>query len=538
LNWTDNSNNETSFRIDRRPAGGTFAQVATVAANVTTWTDVGLASSTQYTYRVRAQNGVGNSTYTANASATTMALPTAPPAAPTGLVAAALDGTQITLTWSDASTDETGFVLERQTGGGAFAALTTLGANVTTYTDAGLTASTQYAYRVRATNAAGDSAWSATATATTTGGAPAGPAGDVTLGIGGAKMVRFVDADGTASTVMYKGLGTVVVHFGGDGLTATNLKGIVTLSGGPASVDSVVATGSTDKSSLLVSGKGGDGSVIFGDVFIDGAFGTLGGKVVVLTGDVTAGGAIASVMARSVGGGAISAPAVGRFSVAGDFADDVNAGALGSFRSASISRGTWNVAGGVLGIGVTGDMSLNLTAGSVRLVKAGGNVMNSVLTFNTAVAPKVMALGVLSVRGSIVSSHVNSNGNIGSVIATSMRDSTVTATATGVGASLVPVAPAGAVIGGVTLRMVRGVISFSNSTISAGSIGKASLGGIQLANGGVDFGLSAHAIGSVTGVDAMTGAKIGLKGLATGVDAEAMLADQGVNPQDLVIDLV
>ena len=60
----------------------------------------------------------------------------------------------------------------------------------------------------------------------------------------------------------------------------------------------------------------------------------------------------------------------------------------------------------------------------------------------------------------------------------------------------------------------------------------------MLANGGVDFGLSAHAIGLVTGVDATTGAKIGLKNLAIGVDAEAMLADEGVNPQDLVIDLV
>jgi fibronectin type 3 domain-containing protein len=544
LSWTDNSNNETTFRIDRRVVGGTFAQVTTVPANVTTWTDTSLNASTQYQYRVRAQNSVGNSTFTATASATTPALPATAPSAPTGLTAAAVDGSQISLAWSDTSSDETGFVIERQTGGGQFEALTTVNPNVTTYTDAGLAASTQYTYRVRATNAAGDSAWTATASATTTDGITPGGTGDpanITLGTGAAKYVRYTDADGTLATLTYKGLGTVVVHFGGEGLTATVLKGGVLLTGGPANVETVTGTGTTVKSSLLVSGKGGDGAVTVGDVNLDGAFGTLGGKVMDLTGDVTAGGALTSFLARSAGGGVFSAASVGRFSVVGDFADDVLVSTVGSFRSGTVSRGTWSVAGSVLGIGVKGDLSMNLTAGSVRALLAGGNVNNSAFTLTTAAAPNVMALGVMSVRGSIVSSQVNSSGNIGVVHATAMRDSSVTASGGGVqalGAGAGAVVPTGATIGAVSLRMIRGGISFINSSVAADSIGKASLGGIQLANGGVEFGLTAHAIGSVTGVDATTGAKIALKKLATGMDAETMLADQGVTPQDLVIDLV
>src|SRR4029078_4550210 len=47
LNWLDNSSNETGFRIERS-GGGAFAQVATVGANVRTWTDSGLPAHTLY----------------------------------------------------------------------------------------------------------------------------------------------------------------------------------------------------------------------------------------------------------------------------------------------------------------------------------------------------------------------------------------------------------------------------------------------------------------------------------------------------------
>jgi Domain of unknown function (DUF1929)/Glyoxal oxidase N-terminus/Fibronectin type III domain len=71
LAWTDNSNNETGFKVYRRKNGRSFRQIATVGANVSTYSDTGLHRSTTYTYRVRAYNGGGNSDYSNIASATT-----------------------------------------------------------------------------------------------------------------------------------------------------------------------------------------------------------------------------------------------------------------------------------------------------------------------------------------------------------------------------------------------------------------------------------------------------------------------------------
>jgi hypothetical protein len=69
LEWSDNSDNETSFRIEKRKDGQTWSGLATVGANVKAYTHSGLVKGTKFYYRVRAQNGVGNSSYTPEKSA-------------------------------------------------------------------------------------------------------------------------------------------------------------------------------------------------------------------------------------------------------------------------------------------------------------------------------------------------------------------------------------------------------------------------------------------------------------------------------------
>lgn len=73
LQWTDNSTNETDFRIERSLTGGGvgFNQIDTVSSNVVTYASIGLSASTTYYYRVRAANGYGFSTYSNEANATT-----------------------------------------------------------------------------------------------------------------------------------------------------------------------------------------------------------------------------------------------------------------------------------------------------------------------------------------------------------------------------------------------------------------------------------------------------------------------------------
>jgi len=71
LTWTHTGNNEAGFTIERKTGGGTFAPIATVGANTTSYTDSNLAKRTTYTYRMRAFNDAGNSGYSNEASATT-----------------------------------------------------------------------------------------------------------------------------------------------------------------------------------------------------------------------------------------------------------------------------------------------------------------------------------------------------------------------------------------------------------------------------------------------------------------------------------
>jgi parallel beta-helix repeat protein len=92
---------------------------------------------------------------------------TQPPAAPSGLAATSTSSSQINLAWTDNANNETGYSVERATGGGAFAVVASLGANVTSYQSTGLAASTAYSFRLRASNSAGSSAYSNVATATT-----------------------------------------------------------------------------------------------------------------------------------------------------------------------------------------------------------------------------------------------------------------------------------------------------------------------------------------------------------------------------------
>ena len=73
LAWTDNSNNESGFKIERckNPNCTNFAQIAQVGANVTTFADTTVTKNTAYSYRVRAFNAGGNSSYSNTASAKT-----------------------------------------------------------------------------------------------------------------------------------------------------------------------------------------------------------------------------------------------------------------------------------------------------------------------------------------------------------------------------------------------------------------------------------------------------------------------------------
>lgn len=79
------------------------------------------------------------------------------PGQPSNVRATVVGGNRIDLQWTDNAYNETGFVIERGSNG-VFTPIATVGANVTTYADAGLASTANASYRVKARNAVGDSA--------------------------------------------------------------------------------------------------------------------------------------------------------------------------------------------------------------------------------------------------------------------------------------------------------------------------------------------------------------------------------------------
>ena len=150
LTWTDNTGDETGFYVERKTGPtGTYAQIGTVAANTTTFTDPAVQRYTTYYYRVRAYASQGGYTSYSNEASGTQSAGTAP----SGLSVATAGTLGLVLSWTDNTPDETNFAIERKAGtGGTYAQIGTVSANVATYADLTVAAGTAYYYRVRAYN--------------------------------------------------------------------------------------------------------------------------------------------------------------------------------------------------------------------------------------------------------------------------------------------------------------------------------------------------------------------------------------------------
>ena len=152
--------------------------------------------------------------------------PPPPPAlrAPIGVTATPVSATQINLAWTDSTSNETGFRVDRCSGAGCttFAQVgANLAANAVAFNDTGLTASTAYSYRVRAFNATDTSAWTATVTATTL--AVGGGSAAFTM-IGAGEITNCATTASTATAGIVKGVlsdTNVIVFTAGNNLTDT-----------------------------------------------------------------------------------------------------------------------------------------------------------------------------------------------------------------------------------------------------------------------------------------------------------------------------
>ena len=79
------------------------------------------------------------------------------PAAPENLTGEVISTSAIDLIWTDRSTNETGFKIERKIGSGTYSIVGTTANDITSFNDANLTSGTTYTYRVYSNNAVGNS---------------------------------------------------------------------------------------------------------------------------------------------------------------------------------------------------------------------------------------------------------------------------------------------------------------------------------------------------------------------------------------------
>ena len=140
----------------------------TVTAATTSYGATGLVNGTTYTFTVSATNALG----TGAASASAAAVPYTRSGAPSNLVATALAGGQVNLTWSppgdNGGAGVTGYRIERRVGGGEWAVLVSnTSSTLTSHLAIGLDPAFSYEFQVSAWNAAGMGDLSTTSTAVT-----------------------------------------------------------------------------------------------------------------------------------------------------------------------------------------------------------------------------------------------------------------------------------------------------------------------------------------------------------------------------------
>ena len=181
----------TGYLIERCQGAGctSFTQVGT--AGGLSYSDSGLANATSYSYRVRATDAASHpGPYSNNATATTA---TASPSAPTSLAVTAGGTTQLNLSWGAASESGgsiAGYLIERCQGAGCSSFVQVAGpVSALTYSNAGLSNTTSYSYRVRARDGAGTMGpYSNIATGTTPSAAPSAPSGLAAVAAGSTQV--------------------------------------------------------------------------------------------------------------------------------------------------------------------------------------------------------------------------------------------------------------------------------------------------------------------------------------------------------------
>lgn len=144
FSWTAGSGVVTRYYVERSTDGGDYASLGYVSGSTTSYTDSSVSANHSYTYRVRAWNARGYSSY---ATASTIYMT---PAAPASVSGASSGGTTVILTISNPALTATGFDVQQSTDGETWSSATVASSTGTPVTSITVTTTGgQYYFRVR-----------------------------------------------------------------------------------------------------------------------------------------------------------------------------------------------------------------------------------------------------------------------------------------------------------------------------------------------------------------------------------------------------
>jgi hypothetical protein len=175
VTWTDNSNNETGFEVDRQKADSTFEPICYTKPNETYCLDFGqgpsayimLDANATYTYRVQAI-GQGLSSDWATGTGTTNPAATSLPSGTMTCQSIDVASTQVTVVWTDPYNNETDFLIEILIGSGDFNPLARVLENGTSVTVIDLQPGMPVRFRITPENDAGQATGSSCVTKSVT----------------------------------------------------------------------------------------------------------------------------------------------------------------------------------------------------------------------------------------------------------------------------------------------------------------------------------------------------------------------------------
>jgi hypothetical protein len=158
LIFQDNSNAEDCHCVERSTDANNYSEIVQLGANRTFYRMTGLVKGQQYWIKVRAKQGANYSSYSDVANFTTIS----EPAAPSNLAISELQDATLRLAWTP-SANATKYGIEKSANGVVYTEIIQVENESNNYQVTGLTAATQYWFRVRAGDAAGWSNYCAAA---------------------------------------------------------------------------------------------------------------------------------------------------------------------------------------------------------------------------------------------------------------------------------------------------------------------------------------------------------------------------------------